>query len=386
MFGRSVRMTVRFRIVVALLLLAIESGLLAVSPQMGPYVPLLAFDVLVIYGALNIGGRAAGYSVAILAAVGRTVIHGAVLPDTSFNVLFAWHLFNTTTALLLICYLLDRSMRRADIAELAHRGMLFGCGIGAVAVSMISLTGHSAYVSADANSARVVAHASATAFESNDAEVFGDEKIALLTIDDAPRDRQTDERLLEILQKHAVKAVWFVNCVNFDRMQEHWAEREQMLSHIRDQGHMIGNHSYEHLDLVKLEQKDPGRMAWQIDHCSEAIKSTAGIQPRYFRAPFGAIDNSVIETSNRAGMVVMKWSVPFDQLFQFNHKADQTPALAAVEQLADTVENGDILLLHDDMRTAKVLDEFLTRLERRGFRFILPPPDPTRDWTAIAQK
>lgn len=397
MFRRFARIEIPSRVLVALLLLAIESGLLALSSLLGPYVGLLILHLLLIYGALRLTNRQVAYAVAILAAVGKTVVRSSLLPDTSFGLLFAWHLFNNATVLLLICYLLDHQAKRVDLkvekeGALAHLSKVWARSsneygrklkVGGYFVAIafvISPYGRSISMAADGNGAPTVSQASLSTDGPNDGEEFGDEKIAMLTIDDAPGDPQADNRLLEVLQRHRAKTVWFVNCANFDQGREGWNERGQTLLHIRDQGHMVGNHSYDHLDLVALEQKDPEQMAWQISECSKAIRSMTGTQPRYFRAPFGSFDDAIVATSNRAGMVFMNWSFSFDQLFHFNHDADQMPTVAAIHQLADTVNNGNILLLHDDLRTARVLDEFLTALEQRGFRFVLPPSNPTRDW------
>lgn len=377
---------------IALLLLAIEFGLLLLSTVAGPYVPLLVFHIVLIYVALNVGTRLTGYAIAIVAAIGRTWIHSSVLPETSFALLFAWHLFNNATVLLLICHLLDRTHRPAavsmqdlgstdSVAKKAGWTRLFRPGrrstsrarsIGPAFAMVLLLPGYSVSLNVDGNSTPTVSRASAV--EDNE---FDNDRIVMLTIDDGPRDPRVDARLLGILQSHAAKSVWFVNCANFDGNKY---ANMAMLTKIRDLGHVIGNHSYEHLDLIEVEQKDPERMKWQVDQCSDAIGSSTGERPRYFRAPFGRVDAAVMETSNQAGMSYMGWSVSFDVLFGFHRRDDQVPTPVEVQQLAESIDSGDIVLFHDNERTAQVMDEFLTALERRGFRFVLPSDSPAPGW------
>ena len=65
-----------------------------------------------------------------------------------------------------------------------------------------------------------------------------EEKLLCLTFDDGP-DPASTPRILEILDKHNVKGIFFCD--------GRAAEKQQM-SLIRSRGHLVGNHGYAHLD------------------------------------------------------------------------------------------------------------------------------------------
>ena len=74
-------------------------------------------------------------------------------------------------------------------------------------------------------------------------------------------------------------------------------------------------------------------------------------------------------------MRTMRWDVSFDQLFDFRRSDHIAPAAFDTENLAhlvDTIQSGDIVLMHDNAPTAERIDAFLTQLEQRGFGFVLP--------------
>ena len=123
-------------------------------------------------------------------------------------------------------------------------------------------------------------------------------KAVLLTIDDGPRDAAIDGLILDALQRHRVKAIWFVNCRNFDPQSPVSTEaNRQTLRRIRDSGSMIGNHSYNHINLQLLEQIDHPDVVQQIDQCSAAIGDVTGQRPAYFRPPWGDATPAVIQAA-----------------------------------------------------------------------------------------
>ena len=67
-------------------------------------------------------------------------------------------------------------------------------------------------------------------------------KIAL-TFDDGPS-RYT-EKLLEGLQKRGVKASFFMIGESAERNQD-------LVRRVKEEGHLIGNHTYHHVDVTKL--------------------------------------------------------------------------------------------------------------------------------------
>jgi len=103
-----------------------------------------------------------------------------------------------------------------------------------------------------------------------------------LTIDtehpDRPCDPENPELMVEILKAEGVKATFFV--------QGAWAlSHPHLLRRIRDDGHLIGNHSHWHAPMTKL--REPGAKE-SVTKAEAAIVAVCGVDPRpWFRLPYG---------------------------------------------------------------------------------------------------
>lgn len=181
-------------------------------------------------------------------------------------------------------------------------------------------------------------------------------KYAVLTFDDGPYGYGVDEQILSILRKHHAHAVFFLVCSHIND-----ANRDE-LGRMESEGNLIGNHSLDHLELNKL---DKAQLVHEIDGCSRRLADITGKRPYYFRPPFGASSPLVAEVARSFGMKQMLWNAN-----------SQDSWLTKPEQILNwSVEQTDdqsILLLHEKPTTVAVLDEMLTKLEDRGFHFVLP--------------
>lgn len=188
-------------------------------------------------------------------------------------------------------------------------------------------------------------------------------KYAVLTFDDGPYGHGVDEKILNVLRRHHAHAMFFLICNHID------ASTSPVLGKIEQDGHLIGNHSFDHLHLPRLGAPE---LRQQINGCSARIAGLTGHRPRYFRPPFGATSPQVTQVANQAGMHEVLWDA--NSLDSARESADQMLKLISSE-----TANHSILLMHDKPATAAVLDQALTNLERHGFEFVLPDdfPRPT---------
>ena len=189
----------------------------------------------------------------------------------------------------------------------------------------------------------------------------------LLTFDDSPSNPEADLTILAVLRKHHARALWMVNCRNFDG-------DPSMLREIAAEGHEIGNHSYSHPLLTTLSAD---RLAHEIIGCSQAIAAALGIRPKYFRPPWGLSTPTADAVVRADGMQSVLWtSNSFDSLRQsFKTHPQEYVEMLRTEPILDpgaSADAGDVVLLHDYPNTALALDGILTRLEERGFQFVVP--------------
>ncbi len=108
---------------------------------------------------------------------------------------------------------------------------------------------------------------------------------------------------------------------------------------MHDEGHLIGNHSYSH---VQLERPVQTRSARPWTGLSRMIEDITGERPQYMRPPFGDWNE---ELECRVGMTTVLWSV--DSL---DWKLRNTNRI--VKRVLKDVEDGDIILMHDIFPTS----------------------------------
>lgn len=118
-----------------------------------------------------------------------------------------------------------------------------------------------------------------------------------LTFDDGPNPAWTP-RLLDILASNNVRATFF--------MLGSRAQAEPALARrIAEAGHLIGNHSWSHLNLALAA---PGRVREELAAASQVLEQIAGAPVKYFRPPFGARRPYVLRTARDLGMIPVLWN------------------------------------------------------------------------------
>jgi peptidoglycan-N-acetylglucosamine deacetylase len=185
-------------------------------------------------------------------------------------------------------------------------------------------------------------------------------KYAVLTFDDGPYGHGVDEHILNVLRHHHAHAMFFLVCSHIDDTTSH------LLNTFEHDGHIVGNHSFDHLQLSKLQDSD---LDQQIEGCSRRIASLTGHRPYYFRPPFGMTSPHVRHFAELSGMKQVLWNANSQDSWQT--KPEQILYWSNRE-----TDNLSILLMHDRPETAAVLDKALTDLEQRGFQFVLPEQLP----------
>ncbi|KAK9452309.1 chitin deacetylase 2 [Limtongia smithiae] len=80
----------------------------------------------------------------------------------------------------------------------------------------------------------------------------------------------------------------------------------EIFREMRRDGHFLASHTYGHKHLPSLSNEQiVGQLQWSI----WAMNATAGVIPKYFRPPFGGVDNRVREIARRLGLTVIVWDL-----------------------------------------------------------------------------
>lgn len=165
----------------------------------------------------------------------------------------------------------------------------------------------------------------------------------LLTFDDGPFP-ETTPRLLEVLRRERVPAVFFLLG---GRVQEIPQRREgrRVARRIVQDGHVVGNHSFSHPHLTRL---DPAEWRNQIVRAQEAIRSAVGYAPTLFRPPYGDIDGSIDRYLEYRGYTRVQWTYIADE---FRGRAPELLVRGILAQIRERERQGrnvgGVVLLHD---------------------------------------
>lgn len=180
-------------------------------------------------------------------------------------------------------------------------------------------------------------------------EDAGPMKIAL-TFDDGPHPYYT-EQLLDGLKERGVKATFFVT-------GEHAELHSDIIERMNEEGHLIGNHTYSHIQLSSGNREE---FKNQIIKTNEIITGITGKEVLYVRPPYGAWDKKFETELN---MFPVLWTVdPLDW-------CSSNAACIASKVVAKAGEN-DIILLHDYYEsTVTAALEIVDELNGKGYEFV----------------
>lgn len=183
-------------------------------------------------------------------------------------------------------------------------------------------------------------------------EIPTDKKILYLTFDDGP-DPAATTFVLDTLKDFDAKATFF--CLG-KMVQEH----PDLYHQILEEGHAVGNHTYDHLNGWKV---DDNTYIKNIDKASDLINS------RLFRPPYGRITKFQLKAlrGERFRMHAVMWSVVCGD---FDERIDGDQCFINVTRHA---RPGHIIIFHDSEkafpRLEKCLPGVLKYYAEKGFRF-----------------
>lgn len=174
--------------------------------------------------------------------------------------------------------------------------------------------------------------------------------VLALTFDDGPNPVYTPQ-LLDGLKKREVKASFFL-------LGQNIAGNEAIVERMYEEGHLLGNHTFDHVRLAKLTDAEACN---QITKTSNAIYEITGQYPTYVRPPFGEWKEGLDCTVT---MLPVFWDV--DPLDWNTDNAGQV-----VEKVVSSVEDGDIILMHDSSKSSvDAALRIIDILAGQGYRFV----------------
>lgn len=127
----------------------------------------------------------------------------------------------------------------------------------------------------------------------------------LFTFDDGPSRRNTP-RLLDMLDRLGIRAVFFLTTESFGDGNPWEREHSEIVQEIVDRGHTIGNHTETHRQLPLLSNAE---IEIELRRSERKIKHAIGLRPRLIRPPGGALSARVSALLAAKGYTSVLWSV-----------------------------------------------------------------------------
>lgn len=170
-----------------------------------------------------------------------------------------------------------------------------------------------------------------------------------LTFDDGPSYFTT--ALLSGLKERGVHASFFLMGKNIEG-------KEDIVQQIYQDGHLIGNHTYDHVDLTAIPDQEACR---QITKTCNLIYSITGYYTTFVRPPYGLWPEDV---EYHVTMIPVMWTI--DSMDWTTSDVDGT-----VKKVVSSAQDGGIILMHDnyDSSVESALRIVDTLLEK-GYQFV----------------
>ena len=189
-------------------------------------------------------------------------------------------------------------------------------------------------------------------------DIPNNSKTVYLTFDDGPTHEVTDW-VLDVLKQHEIQATFFCIGNNINNNPE-------IFRKIIEGGHTIANHTYNHLNGWKNDNKT---YFDNIEATEKAIEANGGKAAfrKLFRPPYGKIKGSQAAEVRRLGYRIIMWDVlsaDFDRTI--------TPEKCLQNVIKNTCE-GSVIIFHDSVKAFPNVEYALPRaieyLKEKGFKF-----------------
>ena len=191
------------------------------------------------------------------------------------------------------------------------------------------------------------------------------EKTVVLTFDDGPHRRRTDN-ILDILKTYNVNAYFFAVGRNLGKTGKETTinkRNKAVIRRITSEGHILANHSFSHKILTKLNKLEK---TIELDKTNQLIKVATGFDNTLFRPPYGSKNPELESIAKEQGLSSIMWNI--DSM----DWADPVPE-SIVQRVMKRLEKKKrgILLFHDiHKQTVAALPLLLEKLIKEGYRVV----------------
>lgn len=163
-------------------------------------------------------------------------------------------------------------------------------------------------------------------------------------------------QILDVLKENNVKASFFITA--------HYVNtQEDLVRRMIEEGHIVGNHTVNHKDLVNLSDDEIKK---EITDLSDSIYDKFGYEVTFFRPPKGEYSERVIKIASELNYTTVLWSSAYDDWDEKKQGREDY----GKSKILDNLHNGCILLLHGTSKdNANILDSVIKETIQKGYEF-----------------
>ncbi|HEX2983312.1 MAG TPA: polysaccharide deacetylase family protein [Ignavibacteriales bacterium] len=176
---------------------------------------------------------------------------------------------------------------------------------------------------------------------------------ALLTFDDGPTVEAT-EKILMFLNQHKLKAIFFCVGNNINR-------RPELAKEILAEGHLIGNHTFNHKRITGLTREEIKRELGEFDKTAE---EKLAYKTQLFRPPHGLFTFTSYRLLNEMDKKAVLWS-----LLTYDYKND----IEEVKKSLKYMKRNSIIVFHDSIKSERIIIDSLNltleQADKYGIKF-----------------
>ncbi|WP_100010916.1 polysaccharide deacetylase family protein [Lentibacillus sediminis] len=157
--------------------------------------------------------------------------------------------------------------------------------------------------------------------------------------------------ILNILNENNVKATFFI--------EGKWTrENAELVKMIDEQGHLIGNHGYNHPDMARISEQEVIR---QITQTNEILEAVIDKKPLWFAPPSGSYNDQAVRAAHQLNMQTILWTV--DTIDWKN------PAVSVmINRVNDQVHPGATILMHPTPAIVEGLSPLIKTVKDKGYK------------------
>ena len=179
-------------------------------------------------------------------------------------------------------------------------------------------------------------------------EPAADTPVVALTFDDGPFTKVTN-RIMDVLLEYEAGATFFVVGSRLEMYSD-------TLKRLYENGFEVASHTWSHKNLNKLTEK---QITKEITRTLDGLKKYIPVENVLLRPPYGSADETVRGLAKTA---LINWSLDSEDW-------KSRDAEKIIEHVLDTVQDGDIILMHDLYEcTAEAVEYLVPELIERGYR------------------